>query len=59
MAMNKYKDTTGKEFMSSDGHEEVKIGELKELMPSLGGPGTGELGDLCAAELGWVKIEAK
>ena len=48
-----------KEYMSSDGHEEVKIGELKALMPSVGGPGTGELSDLCAIELGWKKVEPK
>ena len=65
MALNKYKDKDGKEragtaaikeFMGSDGHEEVKIGELKELMPSSGGPGTGELSDLCAEQLGWTKM---
>lgn len=67
MAQPKYKDANGKErpgtaaikeYMSSDGHEEVKIGELKALMPSLGGPGTVDLASMCAEQLGWVKIEA-
>ena len=62
MATQKYIDTHGKVRAATaaikeyfgDGCEEVKIGELKALMPSQGGPGTQDLGALAATELGWT-----
>lgn len=65
MAMNKFKDLEGKirpatqairEYFGSPGYPEVTLAELKNLMPSMGGPGTVDLGALSAAELGWTEV---
>jgi hypothetical protein len=62
--IQKYIDTKGKEragtqaikeYFGSPGYPPVELKELKALMPSCGGPGTKELGDGAAEELGWTK----
>ena len=66
MTIQKFIDENGDEqpgtkaiklYFGSDGYPEVKLGELKELMPSYGGPGTKELADGAAKELGWTPKE--